>query len=97
MPPLIIRPEAEADLATAFDWYDGQIAGLGAEFLLTVEAVLGSIQRNPRQYPVIHHQTRRALTRRFPFAVFYIAEPHTVVVLAILHARRDPHTWQHRQ
>jgi plasmid stabilization system protein ParE len=97
MQPLIIRPEAEADLATAFDWDDSQIAGLGAEFLLSVEATLGSIQRNSHQYAVIHHQTHRALTRRFPFAVFYIAEPQAVIVLAILHARRNPHTWQHRQ
>ena len=44
---MIIRPEAEADLANARDWYEGQRAGLGAEFLLCVEEVLERIGRMP--------------------------------------------------
>ncbi len=31
---LIIRPEAEADIADAFDWYESRVPGLGSEFLL---------------------------------------------------------------
>lgn len=27
---MIIRPEAEADLTEAYDWYESQLAGLGA-------------------------------------------------------------------
>jgi len=93
---LIIRPEAEADLAAAFDWYELQSAGLGAEFLLVIEATLATVQRNPKQYQVVHRHIRRALTRRFPFGVFFLARGATIVVLAILHARRDPHTWYQR-
>ena len=35
--PLVIRPEAEDDLADARDWYDAQRDGLGLEFLAAVE------------------------------------------------------------
>ena len=63
---LVIRPEAEADLTDAFDWYEERVQGLGAEFLLCVDAVFSAIVRNPQQYPRVHRAVRRALARRFP-------------------------------
>ena len=93
---MIIRPEAEADLANARDWYERQRAGLGAEFLLCVEEVLERIGRTPEMYMMVHHDVRRALTRRFPYAVYYRVAGNDVVVLGILHTRRDPREWQSR-
>ena len=93
---MIIRPEAEADLANARSWYERQRAGLGAEFLLCVEEVLERIDRTPEMYRVVYHDVRRALTRRFPYAVYYRMAGNTVVVLGILHTRRDPREWQSR-
>ncbi len=64
---LLIRAEAEADLDEAYQWYEQQVRGLGAQFLLCVDAVMASIERNPQLYPVVHKGIiRRALTRRFP-------------------------------
>jgi plasmid stabilization system protein ParE len=93
---MIIRPEAEADLANVRDWYERQRAGLGAEFLLCVEEVLERIGRTPEMYMMVHHDVRRALTRRFPYAVYYSIAGNDVVVLGILHTRRDPREWQSR-
>jgi toxin ParE1/3/4 len=94
--PLIIRPEAEFDLAEAYGWYETQLPGLGSQFLLSVDAALASIQRTPELYPVIHKNVRRSLIRRFPYGVFYVAEQDRIVVLAVLHARRDPRSWEDR-
>jgi hypothetical protein len=44
---MLIRPEAEADLVNARDWYERQREGLGAAFLLCVEEVLERIGRTP--------------------------------------------------
>jgi hypothetical protein len=63
---LIVRPEAEAELAEAFNWYERQVAGLGSRLLLSVDAAINSIQRDPLQYPILYKNVRRALTRRFP-------------------------------
>jgi plasmid stabilization system protein ParE len=63
---LLIRPEAEFDLAAAYRWYEDKDAGLGAEFLRTVEAALLGIQKNPQIHQKIHQDIRRALTMRFP-------------------------------
>ena len=49
---LILRPEAEAEMADAFEWYEECVPGLGGEFLLCVDAVFNSILRNPLQFPV---------------------------------------------
>jgi plasmid stabilization system protein ParE len=93
---MIIRAEAEADLISARTWYERQREGLGAAFLLCVEEVLERIGRTPELYPIVYRDIRRALTRRFPYAVYYYIASNEVVVLGILHARRDPREWQTR-
>ena|SRR5579859_1120204 len=93
---LVIRPAAESELSEAYQWYETQRQGLGSEFLLSVEAALALIQRNPELHPLIHREIRRALIRRFPFGVFYIVEGGTVHVLAVFHGKRNPKQWQER-
>ncbi|MFC1805905.1 type II toxin-antitoxin system RelE/ParE family toxin [Planctomycetota bacterium] len=93
---IIIRPEAERDLAEAFAWYEEHRPGLGDEFLLCVEACLASIQRHPALNVAVRRGTRRALLRRFPFGVFYQVREQTISVLAVCHLSRDPRRWQDR-
>jgi plasmid stabilization system protein ParE len=38
----------------------------------------------------VWREARRALPRRFPYAVLYVARGVTVYVLAVLHQRRNP-------
>lgn len=95
--PLIVRPEAEADLAEAYEWYEQQVRGLGAEFLLCVDAVMASIERNAQLYPVVHKGVvRRALTRRFPYGVFFVEGERIISVIGVVHTKRNPRVWQGR-
>lgn len=87
---LLIRPGAESDLAAAYRWYEDKDAGLGEEFLRTVEASLLGVQKNPQTHQKIYKEVRRALTKRFPYGIFYLIDNDTVSVLGVLHARRDP-------
>jgi plasmid stabilization system protein ParE len=93
---LIIRPEAEAELAEAFDWYEEQLRGLGSEFLISVDATVHAITRNPRQFAKIHKDVRRALLHRFPYGVFFLVEDTRIIVLAFFHAKRNPKRWRER-
>ena len=93
---MIIRPEAEADIMSARDWYERQRAGLGDAFLMAVEEVLLRIQSTPESYAVVHRGVRRALTRRFPYSVYYRIEGGEVIVVGLFHAGRAPDTWQSR-
>lgn len=93
----IFRPGAAADVEYAYRWYEAQQTGLGEEFLAAVSAALASVAANPERFPVVHRQTRRALLRRFPYGFFYRIIDDQVVVVACMHARRDPRRWQSRR
>jgi plasmid stabilization system protein ParE len=94
---LIVRPEAEAELAEAFNWYEQKIDGLGSRFLISVDAAINSIQRDPLQYPIIYKNVHRALTRRFPYQIFFIVDDLQIVVIAVFHGMRNPSVWQSRK
>ena len=93
---LIIRPEARADLLETFNWYQEQRHGLGFDFKLCVDEVISKIRKHPLIYRKVYKNIRRSVTKRFPFGVFYIVEDQTIIVLAVIHAKRDPSNWQNR-
>ena len=63
---LIIRPEAEADMTEAFEWYEERQPALGYEFLAEVHAALRAVAENPLHHQVLYKNVRRILTRKFP-------------------------------
>ena len=87
---LIVQPEAEADLNEAFRWYEARREGLGQEFLGEVSLTLARITERPLRYTLVYREARRALLRRFPYVVLYVAREERVFVLAVLHQRRNP-------
>ena len=93
---LIVRPEAEGDVAEGFNWYEDQLPGLGADFLETIEQQLERILKNPRAYPEVYPPIRRSLTERFPYAIFYLLEDAAVVVIAVSHQSQDAEHWKSR-
>lgn len=96
-PPILV-PEAKADVADAYLWYEDQSLGLGIEFLRCVEVALLSIQRTPLIYPFVHESYRRALLRRFPFAIFFEidAASNRCIVYSVFHCSQDPEKWRGR-
>ena len=93
---ITLRPEAYADLESAAMWYEERRTGLGKKLLDEVLHTIGLIAENLRSYPRVHGEVRRAVTGRFPFGVFYQPETDGVVVIAIMHASRDPARWKTR-
>jgi len=96
--PLILVSEAKADIKEAYLWYEGQSLGLGMEFLRCVEAALLTINRAPMIYPVVYESYRRALLRRFPFAVFFEFDgtSNRCIVYSVFHCSQDPKKWRGR-
>ena len=93
---VIVRPEAAREVQEGFDWYEERSEGLGLEFLRSAEACLSSIQRNPSAYSIAHDQVRRALLRKFPYALFYLIREDTIVIIACFNIKRSPADWQRR-
>lgn len=93
---LIIRKDAEADIAEGFDWYETQQEGLGDAFLTELATTLSMVQTEPKRFPVIFKQLRRALVARFPYGLYFFATPDCVVIVAVLHLARNPERWRAR-
>jgi plasmid stabilization system protein ParE len=93
---LILRPEAESDIAEAAEWYDQQRVGLSSQFRSALDRTFASIEENPRLNALVYRGLRRALVRRFPFGVFYVLHNEAPVVVAVFHTARDPRLWRAR-
>jgi plasmid stabilization system protein ParE len=92
---LILAPEAELDVAEAYAWYEKRRAGLGEDFLSSVDACLEGIRRQPEMYPLVYEMYRRALIRRVPFAISEYADG-AVTVYSVFHSSRDAQKWRQR-
>ena len=92
----IFVPEAELDISDAYGWYEERRSGLGEEFLSCIDACVQRICRAPEMHAKIHEEYRRALVRRFPYAVFYEYTNTTVTVYCIFHTSREPEKWRKR-
>ncbi|MBS0307867.1 MAG: type II toxin-antitoxin system RelE/ParE family toxin [Proteobacteria bacterium] len=86
-------PAAEAEIIDAFNWYEQQSFGLGGEFLRAVKQSEAALSRNPHLYQILYKEIRRTYLRRFPYALHYLIEDDSVLVLACFHFRRDPKKW----
>ena len=91
-----LRPEAEKDLLDAARWYEEQRQGLGKDLLDEIQAMFSMLAEAPMLHPVVHRNTRRAIIHRFPFGIYYRIEGATILVLAVMHASRNPHRWKSR-
>jgi plasmid stabilization system protein ParE len=88
-------PLAADDVVRAFEWYESQRSGLGAEFETVVEQMLKLLREMPELGPEVHSDFRRVLLVRFPYALYYrIAD--VIEVRGCLHLRQSPEAWHRR-
>ncbi len=87
---------ARLELIEAQDWYEGEVTGLGRRFRNAVDELVERMSSNPRQFPVVYKNIRRALLHRFPYSLFFVVNGETLLIIACFHASRDPVHWQDR-
>lgn len=90
---IVFRARYSKQMLSCYNWYEEKRIGLGEEFLLTVEACVNSISRNPFLFQIKYKDIRMALVERFPYGVFYFVENNKIIVLAIFHLSRNPKLW----
>lgn len=94
---IVFRPEAQAELLEAQAWYEERASGLGMSFARAFEVALLDALRRPLSHPLVEGELRRALLRRFPYAVFFRTGNEELLVVAVFHHRRDPGELRPRQ
>ena len=96
MHAVIFLPAAQTEASEAQDWYEAEARGLGGTFRAELDNAVHRLTDNPLQFPLIFADIRRALLRRFPYALFFRIVDDTVFVMACFHSACDPRIWQHR-
>ena len=87
-----ILDKAEDDFVNGFAFYESQQSGLGPCFRESLSADIESLRLHGGVHRVVYRNYHRALSKRFPFAIFYTVSGNTVFIQAIVDCRRKP-TW----
>jgi plasmid stabilization system protein ParE len=89
-----IRSQARDDIRGGRDWYQEKSPDLAFRFGHEINEVILAISDHPLIHAKIYRNIRRAMTRRFPYAIYFIVEGNLVTVLRVLHQARDPQEWR---
>ena len=66
-----ILDKAEDDLVSGFAFYESHQADLGAYFWENLSGDIDSLRIHAGIHRIVYRNNYRALSRRFPFAIFY--------------------------
>ena len=91
----ILAP-AEAELLDAVTYYNGESEGLGYEFAAEARRTIARIIEHPNAWAPISKRTRRCRLNRFPYGILYQLRPETILIVAVMHLRREPESWKKR-
>ncbi len=87
---IIISPIAEEELVESAKWYNERKKLLGNEFIDEVNLTLKAVKSNPNQFKLVYKDFRMALTKRFPFEIFYSIDEDKILIHHVFHASRNP-------
>ena len=77
------------------EWYETKRVGLtlALEFMSEIDRCVSLASEHPLQFPIVREDIQRVVANRFPYSVYFRAEKHRIVVLAVFHGNRDPAIW----
>ena len=85
-----ISEDALADLDDGYWFYEGQEPGLGDYFASCLRADIDGLKVNGGIHHQPHKDYHRALSRVFPYAIYYTFDSDLAVVWAVVDCRRHP-------
>ncbi|MBN2684836.1 MAG: type II toxin-antitoxin system RelE/ParE family toxin [Pontiellaceae bacterium] len=88
--------QAEIELWDTANYYENKSIGLGTDFLDEIQEAVKNIQEAPLRQPERDDQTRRLLTKRFPYQVVYTIHNETIWIVAFSNQRQEPGYWHDR-
>jgi len=88
--PVFALVEVESDLQSATAHYEGWRSDGKAHLLALYDETIRWIEWNPDLFPKKFGRVQRAILKRSYYIVYFIQEPETTVVLAVLDGRRKP-------
>lgn len=87
---LIIRNQAQCDIAEILEGYESKEKGLGAHFLICLDASFEALQRYPTAPRIVRQEYRRFFVKKFPVSIYYIVREDKIYVDLVEPMLRDP-------
>jgi toxin ParE2 len=84
------HPEAEAELASAAQYFESHVETLGLDFIVAVRRAPERILEFPDSGHPFGRRLRRTLVRGFPYGLLYRVEPSRIFIVAVAHLHRRP-------
>ncbi len=89
------RAYRDVDEATGF--YRQKSLPVAAEFLQAIDSAGIAIKANPLACAKVSTELRRYVMSRFPYGLYYWVTPDEIMVVAVMHAKRNPKVWRDRE
>jgi plasmid stabilization system protein ParE len=89
-------PAAESELLKEVAYYSNVRDGLGIKFEDAVESAVKNAVSNPSGGAPSPKGTRSRIVKGFPFSVVFRASDKEILVVALIHHRREPGYWADR-
>jgi len=92
------HPKAKEEFLEAIDYYESRSTGLGLEFANEIYSTIQRIIQLPTAWSKFSENTRRCLTKRFPFGVIYqvLEGKDEIIIIAVMQVNRKPGYWKKR-
>lgn len=90
------HPEARIEFIDTIAYYENSSKGVGLRFSREVYATINRVTASPNSWPRLTENTRRCLTRRFPYSIVYEVREQDVLIISIAHFSRRPFYWSDR-
>jgi plasmid stabilization system protein ParE len=87
---------ARDELAEAVEFYNDRRSGLGDDLAAEVERAIDRVLHSPRACPQVSANVRRCHVPRFPYGLLYQIRGQEILIVAVMHSRRDPEYWKER-
>jgi len=86
---LFLSP-AKQDLRNGFRFYEINEVGLGSYFLESIYADIDSLRIFAGIHELYFKKYYRALSKRFPYAIYYTISDKIIEIHAVIDCRRNP-------
>lgn len=85
-----ILTAARRDLEAGIQFYERQQAGLGDYFIACLKSDIERLRFTAGIHRKVYGPLYRALSKTFPYAIYYQRNDEQVLVFAVIDCRRDP-------
>ena len=93
---IVFLEAAENEFYEAIIFYNLKRENFGYEFSNEVSNALSRIIENPEAWTRLSKRTHRCLLHRFPYGIIYQIRKRTILIVSVMHLKRNPKTWKSR-